>query len=120
MSGDNDDFDRSAAEIELLLELVQRRSITPDDAGCQQLIAARLERAGFTCESMTFGDVTNLWARRGDSQPLFCFAGHTDVVPPGDEGDWDTDPFDPDTDGDGRIECRAWIGGRDEATDAIV
>ncbi len=58
-------------------------------------MAERLQRLGFTCETMLFNDVTNLWARRGDSPPILCFAGHTDVVPPGDEQDWQTDPFEP-------------------------
>ena len=81
--------------VELLVELVRNRSITPDDAGCQSLIAARLGAIGFQCEPMTFNDVTNLWARKGTGSPLFCFAGHTDVVPPGDESEWHSDPFDP-------------------------
>ena len=82
--------------IDLLNDLVKRRSVTPEDAGCQQLLAERLEAIGFTCESMPFGDVTNLWARRGDKSPVLCFAGHTDVVPAGDENDWESDPFEPD------------------------
>ena len=86
---------KTATEIELLLDLVRRPSVTPDDAGCQQMLAERLESAGFTCESMPFGDVTNLWARLGDTEPVFCFAGHTDVVPPGNLDEWDSDPFEP-------------------------
>jgi succinyl-diaminopimelate desuccinylase len=81
--------------IELLKSLVRRRSVTPDDAGCQALIAARLESSGFRCESLPFGDVSNLWARRGQAAPLVCFAGHTDVVPPGDLDAWHSDPFEP-------------------------
>jgi len=81
--------------IRLLVELVRKRSVTPDDAGCQQLIAARLTEAGFRCESMIFGDVTNLWARFGSTGPVLCFAGHTDVVPPGNADEWETDPFEP-------------------------
>ena len=81
--------------LRLLLDLIRRRSVTPDDAGCQEQIAERLRDAGFECESMTFGDVTNLWARRGTDSPVFCFAGHTDVVPPGDADDWQSDPFEP-------------------------
>jgi len=84
-----------SAEIDLLFELLRRRSITPEDAGCQPLLAERLKRLGFACESMQFGEVSNLWARRGTEQPVFCFAGHTDVVPPGDETEWDSDPFEP-------------------------
>jgi len=83
------------ATIALMDELIRRRSITPDDAGCQEIIAARLSAIGFKCESMPFGDVSNLWARRGDTGPVLCFAGHTDVVPPGPEGSWQTDPFEP-------------------------
>lgn len=82
-------------EIDLLCELVRRRSVTPDDAGCQGVLIKRLEALGFKCETMVFGDVTNLWARRGSSSPLLCFAGHTDVVPPGDESQWQTEPFEP-------------------------
>jgi succinyl-diaminopimelate desuccinylase len=82
-------------EIELLCALVQRRSITPDDAGCQALLASRLDAIGFNCESMPFADVSNLWARRGSEGPLLCFAGHTDVVPPGELDGWVTDPFEP-------------------------
>ena len=89
-------------ELSLLYDLMRRRSVTPEDAGCQELIAARLQDTGFRCESMPFGDVTNLWARRGQSPPLFCFAGHTDVVPPGDTDEWSTDPFEP-IDREGRI-----------------
>ena len=81
--------------VALLCDLLRRRSVTPDDAGCQSLLAARLGALGFECESMPFGDVTNLWARRGRSAPVLCFAGHTDVVPPGDEDAWMTDPFEP-------------------------
>lgn len=78
-----------------LSELIRRPSVTPDDAGCQQLLMARLESLGFDCEPMPFGRVSNLWARKGDTAPLLCFAGHTDVVPPGDAAAWSTDPFDP-------------------------
>lgn len=83
------------ASIQLLNELISRPSVTPDDAGCQALLADRLRPLGFNCESMPFGEVTNLWARRGDAGPVLCFAGHTDVVPPGDVADWNTDPFTP-------------------------
>ena len=88
--------------VDLLCELVRRRSVTPDDAGCQSLLSQRLTALGFTCETMPFGDVTNLWARRGTEPPVLCFAGHTDVVPPGDEGAWHTDPFEP-VDNDGLL-----------------
>ncbi|MGH8705104.1 MAG: M20/M25/M40 family metallo-hydrolase, partial [Burkholderiales bacterium] len=88
--------------LELARELIGRRSVTPDDAGCQALLAARLGAAGFACETIRCGDVTNLWARRGDGRPLVCFAGHTDVVPPGPLAQWHSDPFTP-TIRDGRL-----------------
>jgi succinyl-diaminopimelate desuccinylase len=81
--------------LELAKELIGRRSITPQDGGCQALLARRLERAGFRCESMRFGEVDNLWARRGAAHPVVCFAGHTDVVPTGPLGEWLSDPFVP-------------------------
>jgi succinyl-diaminopimelate desuccinylase len=84
-----------ASALELARELIARRSITPEDGGCQELIAARLEGAGFRCEAMKFGDVTNLWARRGSVSPVVCFAGHTDVVPTGPLAEWHSDPFTP-------------------------
>lgn len=84
----------------LARELIGRQSVTPDDAGCQQLIGERLAALGFSLETMVFEDTTNLWARRGTAEPVFCFAGHTDVVPPGPEKDWHTPPFTP-TDIDG-------------------
>lgn len=74
---------------------MRRPSVTPDDAGCQDLLIGRLENAGFSCESMPFADVTNLWARRGSDAPVLCFAGHTDVVPPGATDAWQSNPFDP-------------------------
>jgi succinyl-diaminopimelate desuccinylase len=82
--------------LELTKELIRRRSITPDDAGCQALLAARLEAAGFAIEHMRFNDVDNLWAvHRGGNGPTLCFAGHTDVVPPGPREKWRSDPFEP-------------------------
>lgn len=81
--------------IDLLCDLVRRRSITPDDAGCQALLIEHLERLGFVCETLQYNDVTNLWARRGTQAPVLCFAGHTDVVPPGNEAEWSSDPFEP-------------------------
>ncbi len=80
---------------ELSRELIARASVTPDDAGCQSLLAERLAAAGFSVEPMAWGTVKNLWARRGTSGPLFCFAGHTDVVPTGPLGAWHTPPFEP-------------------------
>jgi len=73
--------------------LIERRSLTPDDAGCQALIAARLAALGFHCETLTVNGVTNLWARLGDARPLVCLAGHTDVVPTGPLSEWTSDPF---------------------------
>jgi succinyl-diaminopimelate desuccinylase len=81
--------------IDLLMELIRQPSVTPKDAGCQDIIAARLANIGFTCEPMPFGDVKNLWARIGNSSPLLCFAGHTDVVPPGNLDNWASDPYEP-------------------------
>lgn len=81
--------------VTLLCDLIKCRSVTPDDAGCQAILAERLAAIGFDCETMQFNDVTNLWARRGSEAPLLCFAGHTDVVPPGNLDDWNTDPFEP-------------------------
>ena len=81
--------------IEFATALMSRPSVTPEDAGCQELIGARLQQAGFVIEPMRFGEVTNLWARRGTQNPLFCFAGHTDVVPAGDRDQWRSDPFVP-------------------------
>jgi len=81
--------------VELTRELIARRSITPDDGGCQELIASRLERIGFRCEPLVSNGVTNLWARRGTAKPLVCFAGHTDVVPTGPLSEWHSDPFVP-------------------------
>jgi succinyl-diaminopimelate desuccinylase len=81
--------------LDLACELIRRNSITPEDAGCQALIAERLAACGFETEKMPFGEVENLWARRGTKTPLFAFAGHTDVVPTGPREEWHTDPFDP-------------------------
>ncbi len=79
----------------LARELISRPSVTPEDAGCQALIARRLESAGFRAEPMPFGEVSNLWARRGHEAPLLVFAGHTDVVPPGPLEAWTHPPFEP-------------------------
>lgn len=84
-----------SATLELARELIARPSITPDDQGCQQLLGTRLTALGFTLEFMNFGEVTNLWARRGKSGPVLAFAGHTDVVPTGPENAWTSPPFQP-------------------------
>ena len=81
--------------IALAQDLISRESVTPEDAGCQKLMASKLSAVGFGIESMVFEDTTNMWARRGSQQPVFCFAGHTDVVPPGDLALWNTPPFEP-------------------------
>ncbi len=82
-----------SATLELARELIRRPSVTPEDAGCQPLMAQRLEAAGFRVHHLRFGDVDNFWAVRGDNGPLLCFAGHTDVVPTGEEVDWRHPPF---------------------------
>jgi succinyl-diaminopimelate desuccinylase len=79
----------------LAMDLVRRPSVTPEDAGCQPLLAGRLEALGFRTEPMRFGEVDNLWARHGSEGPLLCFAGHTDVVPTGPPADWTSPPFAP-------------------------
>jgi succinyl-diaminopimelate desuccinylase len=79
----------------LARDLIGRRSITPDDAGCQALLIERLAPLGFRCEALLSNGVTNLWSRRGIARPLVCFAGHTDVVPPGPLEQWRSDPFVP-------------------------
>ena len=79
--------------IELAAELIRCRSVTPEDADCQKVIANRLTAAGFTHQHLAFGAVKNLWSTLGDQGPLFVFAGHTDVVPPGDEASWRRPPF---------------------------
>ncbi|MAE40639.1 succinyl-diaminopimelate desuccinylase [Psychrobacter submarinus] len=92
------------ATLDLSIELLERPSVTPDDDGCQDILSARLEQAGFDCEFMYFGDrdktgehaeVKNLWARRGAAHPVICFAGHTDVVPTGGVNNWTYPPFTP-------------------------
>lgn len=79
----------------LACDLIARPSVTPDDAGCQRLIAARLQAAGFAVEHLRFGDVDNLWATHGSDGPVLALLGHTDVVPPGPADAWGSDPFVP-------------------------
>ena len=92
----------AAAALRLARELIARRSITPKDNGCQELLGERLARLGFSIEPVRRGDVSNLWARRGGSRPLLCFVGHTDVVPTGPLEQWHSDPFVP-TERDGKL-----------------
>ena len=79
----------------LTCELMSRASVSPADGGCQALMCERLEAIGFSVENLRFGPVDNFWARRGREGPVFCFAGHTDVVPPGPLEEWHSDPFSP-------------------------
>jgi succinyl-diaminopimelate desuccinylase len=81
--------------LDLTCELIRRPSVTPDDAGCMDLVVARLEPLGFRPEWLNFGATRNLWLRRGTVEPLLVFLGHTDVVPPGPETAWDSPPFVP-------------------------
>ena len=81
--------------LELSLQLLRQPSVTPVDHNCQNIMAERLEKIGFNIESMRFDDVDNLWARKGTESPVFCFAGHTDVVPTGNLNAWHSEPFVP-------------------------
>lgn len=92
--------------VELAIDLIRRQSVTPDDAGCQQLMLSRLEALGFRGESMRFDDTDNLWARKGSDGPLLAFAGHTDVVPTGPEKNWAHPPFSGEIDQDGYLHGR--------------
>ncbi|MEP6482882.1 MAG: succinyl-diaminopimelate desuccinylase [Rudaea sp.] len=84
-----------SAILDLTSELIRRKSVTPDDAGCQNLIAERLHNVGFTIEHLPFGPVQNLWATHGNAGKVLAFLGHTDVVPSGDVAAWTSDPFKP-------------------------
>jgi succinyl-diaminopimelate desuccinylase len=81
--------------VQLTQELISRQSVSPSDAGCQALMTERLRAVGFEVESLRFGPVDNFWAKRGSGGPVFCFAGHTDVVPSGPVDEWQSDPFQP-------------------------
>ncbi|MCI0508102.1 MAG: M20/M25/M40 family metallo-hydrolase, partial [Gammaproteobacteria bacterium] len=81
--------------LKLAEQLISRPSVTPEDAGCQDLIIERLTAIGFKAEKLRFEDVDNVWLRRGDAGPLYAFAGHTDVVPPGPLNQWRSPPFTP-------------------------
>jgi succinyl-diaminopimelate desuccinylase len=84
-----------SAVLDLTCDLIRRRSVTPDDAGCQHLIGGRLKAVGFKVEQLRFGEVDNLWATHGTGGPLLVFLGHTDVVPSGPAEQWNSDPFEP-------------------------
>jgi succinyl-diaminopimelate desuccinylase len=86
---------KTASVVDLAIDLISRSSVTPHDDGCQDMLARRLKKSGFHCESMRFGDVDNLYARRGKAEPFFLFAGHTDVVPTGPLNEWISGPFEP-------------------------
>ena len=81
--------------LELAKSLISKASVTPDDKGCQSIMIERLKKIGFEIHPLKFGDVDNFWATRGNGGPLFAFAGHTDVVPAGNEDAWNTKPFEP-------------------------
>lgn len=85
----------SSPTLEFTLDLIRRQSVTPEDAGCQDAMIERLEAVGFSAQRLRFGDVDNFWAIRGDSGPILCFAGHTDVVPTGPQAQWQSPPFEP-------------------------
>jgi succinyl-diaminopimelate desuccinylase len=81
--------------LQLTQQLIARQSVSPTDGGCQALMVERLAAAGFSIENLKFGPVDNFWAKRGSGAPVFCFAGHTDVVPSGPLDEWRSDPFEP-------------------------
>ena len=83
------------SELKLAKELIRKPSITPGDAGVIKLLSKNLRSLGFICKEINFKNVKNLYAKLGDTSPNFCYAGHTDVVPPGNVKDWSTNPFNP-------------------------
>ena len=113
------------AAIALTRELMARPSVTPADAGCQEIMGGRLAAVGFACEQLRFGEVDNLWASRGSSGPTLVFAGHTDVVPPGPTENWRYPPFTPSEDGAllygrGAADMKASLAAMVVATEAFV
>lgn len=111
--------------LELTKDLISRRSVTPADEGCQALMARRLAAAGFRIEPLRYGSVENLWARRGAVAPVFCFAGHTDVVPTGPLEEWASDPFVPQVRdgllyGRGAADMKSGLAAMVTATEAFV
>jgi succinyl-diaminopimelate desuccinylase len=114
-----------SATLSLTQELIARNSVTPNDDGCQQLLAARLAAIGFRVEHLRYTNVDNLWAVRGSGQPRLCFAGHTDVVPTGPLEDWSTDPFKPEIVGGmlygrGAADMKSGLAAMVTATEAFV
>ena len=115
-----------SAAVELTKELVRRKSVSPDDAGCQDLLIARLEPLGFDIHRLRFGEVDNFWAiRRGGPGPVLCFAGHTDVVPSGPLDRWSSDPFEPVVKdgklyGRGAADMKSGVAAMVTATEAFV
>jgi succinyl-diaminopimelate desuccinylase len=111
--------------LRLTEELIARASVSPEDGGCQELMIGRLEAIGFRVEKLRFGPVDNFWAKRGGGGPLFCFAGHTDVVPSGPVDDWRTDPFSPVIDdgmlyGRGAADMKSGLAAMVTATEEFV
>ncbi|WP_163372532.1 succinyl-diaminopimelate desuccinylase [Endozoicomonas acroporae] len=90
-----DSLTMTSKTLQLAMDLISRASVTPEDAGCQELMISRLEPLGFKVERLRFSEVDNIWLRRGDQSPVLAFAGHTDVVPAGPKGQWDNPPFQP-------------------------
>ncbi len=88
-------MNEKARVIDIASQLIQKNSVTPNDDGCQEYIKEELKDFNFECVNLNLENVSNLWLRRGDKKPLIVFAGHTDVVPPGNLGEWKTNPFEP-------------------------
>ncbi|MCC6171966.1 MAG: succinyl-diaminopimelate desuccinylase [Gammaproteobacteria bacterium] len=114
-----------SATLELTQDLISRNSVTPADAGCQEVMARRLAAIGFQTEVLRYGNVDNLWAIRGQSGPVLCFAGHTDVVPTGPLEEWRTDPFVPTVRdgvlyGRGAADMKSGLAAMVTATEAFV
>jgi succinyl-diaminopimelate desuccinylase len=114
-----------SATLELARQLIARPSVSPADGGCQNLMIERLEALGFRIERLPFGPVENFWAKRGAGGPVFCFAGHTDVVPTGPREDWRTDPFQPVIEdgllyGRGAADMKSGLAAMVTATEAFV